>query len=571
MDDIRTILRMAGHRLEAGSLLRCLNTTVIGLGILVVLMLGAERVGAALFLPWGWLGPLVAVLAMLIATRLWMARRRTELQVAVDVDGRLELREKLSTALHVVDRDDPFARAAIEDAILTARDPRTREQVRRRFTVESPDRWWLSPLVIAVASGLWFVEPQNLFASESQDEAEITETVRQRDDAIEAVIKPILNSPELREELADLLGDLNPDATDADALKTRQEVRRDAIKKLTDLDKRLDDIINGEKGKTAEAIKAALQKLKTPSDGPAKDLADALARSDFKAAQEALAKLMQELQNGKLTDEQKEQLAKQLADLAEQMKQLAQQQQQLQDMLKQAGLDPQLAQNPQALQQAIANNPNLNQQQKQQLQQMAQAQQAAQQMFQGLAQGMSQMSQQLMQGQMQPGGQLGEQLSQLEAMQQLLQKAQAAAAVCRGQTRGLGQGLGMQQAMQSWRQGQGGAFGNRGQGAGGKAPISPTPTGTKLVHSPSQSTPGDIIARQFIDGPVIVGESKAQLRAVAEAVGEGFDEAQSDQQVPPKYWEAHMHYFGELKKRVEATRKTVEDEGAEDEGDETEK
>ena len=192
--------------------------------------------------------------------------------------------------------------------------------------------------------------------------------------------------------------------------------------------------------------------------------------------------------------------------------------------------------------------------------------QAAQQMSQGLAQGMNQMARQLMQGKMQPGGQLGEQLTQLEAMQQLLQEAQAAAAVCRGQTKGLGQGLAMQQAMQMWQQGQRGAFGNRGQGAGGKAPISPTPTGTKLVQSPSQSTPGDIIARQFIDGPVIVGESSAKLRAVAKAVGEGFDEAQSDQQVPPKYWEAHMHYFGELKKRVEATRKS-----AEDEGDETEK
>ena len=561
MDDIRTILRMAGHRLEAGSMLRCLNATMIGLGILVVLMLAAERLGAALFLPWGWLGPLVAVLALLIAARLWMTRRRTDLQVAVDVDGRLDLREKLSTALHIVGRDDPFARAAIEDAMLTARDPKTREQVRRRFAVESPDRWWLSPLVIAVALGLWFVEPQNLFASDSEDEATITETVRQRDDAIEAVVKPIRNSPELREELSDLLRDL-ADVTDADALKTRQDIRRNAIKKLTDLNKRLDEIVNGEKGKTAEAIEAALAKLKTPADGPAKDFADALKSSDFRAAQEALAKLMQDLQDGKLSDEQKKQLAKQLADLAEQMKQLAQQQQQLQEMLKQAGLDPQLAQNPQALQQAIANNPNLNQKQKQQLQQMALAQQAAQQMSQGLAQGMNQMAQQLMQGQMQPGGQLGEQLSQLEAMQQLLQAAQAAAAVCRGQAKGLGQGLAMQQAMQMWQM-QGGAFGNRGQGAGGKAPISPTPTGTKLVLSPSQSTPGDIIARQFIDGPVIVGESNAQFRAVAEAVSEGFDEAQNDQQVPPKYWEAHMHYFGELKKRVEATRKSAEDEGDE--------
>ncbi len=545
-------------------MLRSLNATVIGLGILVVLLLAAERVGAALFIPWGWLGPLMAVLGLLVAIRLWMGRRRTDLQLAVDVDGRLELREKLSTALHVVDRDDPFARAAIEDAILTARDPKTREQVRRWFAVGSPDRWWLSPLVIAVALGLWFVDPQNLFASDSQDEATITETVRQHDDAIEAVVKPIRNSPQLREELSDLLDDLARDATDPDALKTRQDIRRNAIKKLTDLDKRLDDIINGEKGKTVEAIKAALEKLRTPTDGPAKDLADALASGDFEAAQEALAKLMQDLQNGELTDEQKKQLAKQLADMAEQMKQLAEQQKQLEDMLKRAGLDPQLVQNPQALQQAIANNPNLTQQQKQQLQQMAQAQQAAQQMARGLAQGMNQMAQQLLQGQMAPGGQLGEQLSQLEAMQQLLQQAQAAAAVCRGQTKGLGQGLAMQQAMQMWS--QGGAFGNRGYGAGGKAPISPTPTGTKLVHSPSQSTPGDIIARQFIDGPVIVGESKAKLRAIAEAVDEGFDEAQSDQQVPPKYWEAHMHYFGELKKRVEATRKS-----AEDEGDETEK
>ena len=58
--------------------------------------------------------------------------------------------------------------------------------------------------------------------------------------------------------------------------------------------------------------------------------------------------------------------------------------------------------------------------------------------------------------------------------------------------------------------------------------------------------------RQFIDGPVIVGESKAKHSAVAAAISEGYDEAQSDEQVPPKYWESHMHYFGELKKRVQA-------------------
>ena len=63
----------------------------------------------------------------------------------------------------------------------------------------------------------------------------------------------------------------------------------------------------------------------------------------------------------------------------------------------------------------------------------------------------------------------------------------------------------------------------------------------------------------FFDGPNIVGESVAQLRPVNVAVSEGFDEAQAEEQIPPKYVEAHKHYFGELKKRVEAKEKTVDD------------
>ena len=58
---------------------------------------------------------------------------------------------------------------------------------------------------------------------------------------------------------------------------------------------------------------------------------------------------------------------------------------------------------------------------------------------------------------------------------------------------------------------------------------------------------------------MIVGESNAQIKAIAAVVSEGFDEAQADDQVPPKYWEAQMHYFGELKKRIEATEKSTAD------------
>ena len=134
------------------------------------------------------------------------------------------------------------------------------------------------------------------------------------------------------------------------------------------------------------------------------------------------------------------------------------------------------------------------------------------------------------------------------------------------QRAGLGQGLGLQQALQQWMQNRGGAFGRRGQGAGGKAPISPTPTGRKMVKVPTKTTPGDIIARQFIDGPQIVGESTAQFRQVAAAVKEGYDEAQSEDQLPRKYSDTHKHYFGELARQVEVVMNEAETE-TEGEGD----
>ncbi len=553
--------------MATASFLGFANIAAVIVGAIILLLLAGERAGPGSFFPWWWLLPALAAAGLGASAWTWWRARPSELQVALAVDERLELREKLSTALHCAQRSDPFACAAVEDAVSAARDPKVREMLRRRFAVQSPRRWWASPLVALLALAMWFVPPLDLFAADpAVPDPALTDTVAQRKEAITAVVQRIRENPRLSEELTKELGELTKDGTDPDALKTREEIQRDTIKKLTDLNKKLDDIVSGEKGKTAESVEKALEQLKTPAEGPGKELAEAMAKGDFKGAKEALAKLQQELQAGKLSEEQKKQLAEQMAGIAEQLEQLAQAQQDLEAALQQAGLNPELAKNAQALQQALQQNANLNEQQKQQLQQMAQAQQQAQQMCQGLGQACSQMAQGLKQGAGlgqvgqagPPGGQLGEQLTRLEALQQLLAEAKAAQGACQGQCQGLGQGLGLQQAMQAWAQGRGGAFGNRGQGQGGKAPIAPTPTAGTSVKSPTKNTGGDVIAREFIDGPVTVGESQAQLKAVSEAVNQGFDEAQADEQIPPRYWEAHMHYFGELKKRVEAVKPAAE-------------
>ncbi|MEE9131135.1 MAG: hypothetical protein V3T84_14035, partial [Phycisphaerales bacterium] len=310
MREIRSILNIAARRLEIASFLSKAHLITVLLGIVVVIMLAAERLGPQTFFAWPWILPLSVTAGLAVAGRLWYVARRSELQVAIAVDDRLDLHEKLSTALHCTGRDDAFARTALADAVHTARDPRVREQVSRRFNVQPPRRWWLSPALVALAVALWFVPPLDLFAADDPAvDPNLALAQQQRDEAIDAVIKQIKDDPELRKEFSDLMGELSNEGIDPKAPKSREQVKRDAIKKLTDLNKRLDEILSGSKGKTAESLAKSLRQLKTPDDGPAKDLADAMAKGDFAAAQKALQKLLAEAQNGDMDDEQKKKLA----------------------------------------------------------------------------------------------------------------------------------------------------------------------------------------------------------------------------------------------------------------------
>ncbi|MDY7109694.1 MAG: hypothetical protein SYC29_13750, partial [Planctomycetota bacterium] len=365
MNEIKALLSNARRRLEMTTFIGVLHVVAIVLAALLLGLVLADRAPGESFVAWPWIVPALCGASLLAAVLLWSRRRLSELQVALAVDDRLDLREKLSTALHCHQRDDAFARAAVEDAVSTARDPRVRETLRRRFKVVAPRQWWISPVVVAAAILLSFLPQADLFAREEPiDEQAGREAQKEADEAIETVVRTIQEKPELSAELADLLGDLDKDGQTARPLEKPEEVKREALKKVTELNKRLDEIISGEKGKTAKAVREMLAKLEAPESGLAKELAEALERGDFDAAKKALEKMAQQAESGNMSEEQKQQLAQQMQQMADQLQQLAGQQQQLQQALQQAGLDPQLANNPQALQQAIQNAGNLNQQQK---------------------------------------------------------------------------------------------------------------------------------------------------------------------------------------------------------------
>lgn len=551
MNEIRNLLRSAAGRLEASAFLDRLHWVALVVAGMALGLMIADRLPAHAFVPWVWVGPLLGGLTFLAAVTWWMRRRATEQHVAVLVDERLDLREKLSTALCVQGRNDAFAQAAIEDAVQTARDPRAAELVRRRFKVQPPRLWWISPLLVLCALMVWWLPPLNLFHKDAPPQNDVQQAKLQSQNAIEAMVQTIKQSPQLEKELSPLLGEMSKEGTDPNApLKKPDDIKRDALKKATDLNKKLDDIINGEKGKTAEAIEQAMNKLQKPQeDGDAKDLADALSKSDFQKAQAALQKLAEKAEKGQMTEEQKKAAADALQNIAKQLEDLAKQQEQMKDALKQAGLDPNLASNPQALQQALQQASNLNQQQKQELQKMAQAQQAASSMCKGLGGACQNMAAGMMagkagNGQCQAGAkQAGEMLGNAEMLQQLLQEAKACQGQCQGQCQGLGQNLSM---------GNGGMGPNHGFGNGGKAPVAPTPTGTKEQKADVNTVEGDIIAKQLFEGQQIRGESKAKLIDVVEQARKGFDEGQEDELLHRKYQEAQQHYFGELEKLTKA-------------------
>lgn len=553
MNEIRTLLREAARRLEASVFFAKAHVVAVVVASIVLALMVADRMFAAAFVPWVWLVPVLLVIALAAAVAMWARSRPNELHVALLVDERLDLREKLSTALHVADRDDAFARAAVEDAVAVARDPRNHERTRRQFRVTSPNGWWVSPSLMAMAVLISLLDPLDLFARETPEAPEVTAARHEVREALDAVMQQIQEQPQLMNELSDILGDLGDAGNDKDAFKSPEQVRREAIKRVTNLNERLQDILSGEQGKTMEAIEQSMKQMRTPQEGPAKELAEAMAAGDFQAAQQALQDLIEKVESGEMSPEQQEQLVEQLKDLAQQLNEMAQQQKQLEDALKQAGMDPQLANNPEALKQAIENNQNLNEQQRQQLQQMAQAQQASNEMCQNLGAAASALAQALEAGQMGEGaGQMSDQLSQLEQLQMLLEQAQMAQGMCQGSCQGLGQGLGMQAAMQGWMQGQGM---NRGQG-GGPRGVAPTPTRTREVRAEGQTGEGDIIARMLVQGPQTVGESRITPSQIIAEVVEGFEEGLDEDQLPRKYHEAQKRYFGELERRAREAEQT---------------
>jgi hypothetical protein len=297
-----------------------------------------------------------------------------------------------------------------------------------------------------------------------------------------------------------------------------------------------------------------------------KALMDALRNGNFQQAQQELQRLAEKASDPNLTQEERDSLAEQLEELARQLEQAAQQREQLEQQLRDAGVDPALANDPEALREALE-KAGLDQEQIEKLMQEAQQNQQLQQMMEqmagncrecagGMKPGAGQMGQagQPGAGNMNQGmRQLGEQLQEMAATQAQREAAMEAMrqlAASRGQLGqcmgGDGQALGLIPPK----------FSQGGSGAGSS--WMRNDTGSEVdetayrvddrIRAPSPQGEGPIISSELIFGEQIVGESRQVFREAVGRASQAATESVSNTRVPREYHEVIRRYFGELER-----------------------
>lgn len=552
---------------------------------------------------WGWLLLAVAGLAALAAA-VGFVRARPYLpsaaQAALELDARIGSSERLATALALsgtpAAEGDAFARAAIADAVSYAGDRDLPGRAREAFPVRATGRWWVAPAIAAACVATWAWLPQREAAQPRTPDATAVAAARvpsAEEKRLEELVKEIERTPELAARLDAEIDSAKRtlDESGRGPVRSPEDAARESARRMAELEQRLAEVSDSREARASRELRDSLAMLDLPKDqGAARDLAEALKRGDFEAAKKAVEDLRKAAAGSELSKEDRDRLAKALEDTARQLDSLAKDPSKLAEALRNAGMDPALANNPAALQQAIAQSKDLNASQKEAIQRMAQSVQDSQSRMGQMSQQMNQMASQCknpgQQGQEgQQGGQSGQgsqgkegqegqgsqsqqgqdskdgmsgMLDQAEADRQMSMAAESAASQCQGGMSESEADSALAASAESDRAGQGegsgrkqGQGGGHGQALGGDRSMRETAFGTKLQKQKGPRQDGDVIARQLVAGQSPVGESRVALEEVAGAIAPGYERGTEDDPVPAHLRDVHKRYFGNLRRKFE--------------------
>jgi hypothetical protein len=553
VNEIRIQVRRARRRLVIQQFLSIATWSFFGFLLLAALGVAIPKIWPVAVKPevwlWSWVGGSLAI-ALLVASLWTYMVRRHSTDAAVELDRRFGLRERVASSLTLSEqeRESEFGKALVQDAERRV----ARLNIAEQFRIAL--RWWnmlpIIPTAAIVAVALLLADATerkeakaNPNASANPEKDKIIEEMKKLKERLERKKTEEGDKGKL-EEAENLLKEIQKTINEME--KKPNLDKKQALVKLNDLSKQLKS--QQDKFSSSAEMKKQLSGLKE-EQGPAEEFSKNLKKGDFAAAAKDMRDLQKKMQEGKMSQEERNQAAKQLEQIKQKMQEMMQEREQAKEELKR-----QIEQKRDAgdLEGAAALQKKLDK--------MEQQEKTAQQMQQ-MADQLEKTAEAMQQGDMQKSQQqMAEMAKQLEQMQQqsedmetldgmMMEMADAKAAMAEGENEAEGEGE------EGSKGGKGrDRRGNRpgdglGEGRGeGERPEEETEYGTKSSQVQAKPRPGESIKIGTASGPNSKGVSREAAKALIEAAESKDDDPLTNQTLPRAQRKHAQEYFEKFRK-----------------------
>ncbi|MFO0870668.1 MAG: hypothetical protein U0935_17200 [Pirellulales bacterium] len=326
MNDIERQVARARRRLNVEQFVRIVPWTMFAAFLLTCLGLAVPKIwflpttatpqGAQLWLA-SWFGG--AVLGgLLLALGLTWWKRKGTYDAAVEVDRRFGLRDRVTSSLllSASERESQMGAALVDDAARRVAGVEIGERflIRTRWTAALPLVPLGGALVLTLLANAAAPQPATVA---SDTGAQSREQIRK---SAEELRKKLAEQQQKAEEsgLEDADELFRKLQRGVDELKSKDSVdRRTALMNLSDMAQDLQQKRDGLAA--AEQMRKQLEQMKSFDQGPAEKFGTAMQSGDMKKATQELGQLQKQLQEGKLSEQQREMLAKQLEQMQQQL------------------------------------------------------------------------------------------------------------------------------------------------------------------------------------------------------------------------------------------------------------
>jgi hypothetical protein len=324
MDEIKRQVNTARRRLIAQRFLLIAAWSLFGTLCLAAVGLAVPKIWVLAIDPavwmYSWIGGSVG-LGLAVALVWSYVRRASELDAAIEIDHRFQLKERISSALalHPDESTTEIGEALIQDAVRRVE----RIDVRDSFPIHSD---WRALLPLAPALAIFVLvslvpdaTPAKPTETATGLSAEAERVSRSAQELKKRLARTEAKAQEKGLEDTDLLFKQLQKGLEDLADKSGVD-RKAALAKMNDLAKSLEkrrDQLGG-----ADQMRNQLNRLKDMQQGPADKIAQAMKDGDFKKALDELKNLQDKLKNNDMTAEEKEQLAKQLEQLRDKLQEM---------------------------------------------------------------------------------------------------------------------------------------------------------------------------------------------------------------------------------------------------------